>query len=713
MIRRLFLLLLLIPSLAEARGLVIVNRVRNSAFTAAVTSRQEWQADYAEMLTRQLLDRMNVAYDIVPASQVRTEDCRTGSLVRGVGTQSATATQYQWVLHVAYPGKLCKSGRWPYPNYRPDSLHISDPARGPCLVPQLFWNMQINSATPAAFLADTTGDTTGFQTGTLGLNGPNSCQFPPYAVDYAGHKFLESSYISSPGMDGSGALSSPGPAYGFRLLHGKRLGGTFVVTGMESYMFSNPAVNACSWADSNANFAAVGSGVGAEGEFEIWEQDCVNKGATAKPLVFAQVWGISGCTDSTGTSTATPCEWDSQNALLSLARIDSLTSGGVFGRTLQLGCVIKGGFNRSGIGNPGGISPSDTTALKATLDSLGTLGSRFRCVVTADMDSVWARTSEKTWWEKLPGVRYAPVVTACSGDSSDQRQCRGATGSKWLWQEDVFGHFRKRAAFGVYQDSTYVYDNDSKVSSSSSDSSLYFQLRSLFFHADSIFRPERVSHFLIPPGDDFSPLFNSALTQDSLFSAMQRAGASGILFNSQKRTTPSLMIGLPGIGEERIINTIAGKPFLLLGYSGMGCNGGRKIFDVRSDSTTWSSGSCMTNGFNRPQYTYPSLPAYEVHRAINALLFTRYRDYDFMMRAQYTDPFDDVTTPVDDAVFGLRRGSVWVTSAQDLGAGGLPTAIGTRPSWWTIKSLDQFMLAVNAWAGRTVVKWDWPENIVP
>jgi hypothetical protein len=165
------------------------------------------------------------------------------------------------------------------------------------------------------------------------------------------------------------------------------------------------------------------------------------------------------------------------------------------------------------------------------------------------------------------------------------------------------------------------------------------------------------------------------------------------------------------VGEERIVNTSDGKPFLLLGHSGHSINGGRYAFDVRDDSTDWSASTCQTGGTTGENYTYPSHAAYEVHRAINQVMYRSYRDYDYMGRAN-PDDWEDVNTPADDRIYGLRRGSVWVTNANEL-AGGTAGYSPTRPAWWTIKSLDQFMLALNTQAGRTVITWAWPEHINP
>jgi len=700
--RRLLLsVLLCLPTLAEARGLVVVSRVRNSAFSAAIAVRQERQADYSERLALDLLDRFKVDYKVALASQVKTEFARTGAMVWNYGTVAATVEQFDWVLHVSYPGKLAKSGRWLFPNYRPDSLHIS--ALGGCTVPQLFWNMQLNSATPNAFLADTTGDTTGFAVGTVGLEMVNSCQFPLYVVSHTGHRFLESSYI---GVPAPGTPSTP--SGGIRMLLGRRAGSTNLTTGMEQAMFIGDAsfTQTMAWADSAADLQTDRT----VSAWQVWEMP-FDHISTAKPLVFAQVWGISGCTDSSGVAGATPCEWDTQNAIYSLARLDSLTSGDVFGRTLGLGVVIRGGFKYANVGSNRGISPADTTALWGTLDSLATLGSRFRCVVTVDMDSVWARPSHKSQWGKLPAVRYAPTAEACVYDST-AGQCRGGTGTKWLWPIDVFGRQRKRAAYG---DGTAGHAAGAP-SSADADSSVYAGVKSLFFHADSTFGRDRVSRLLVPPGDDWTPLFNAGGKVDSVLYAFGEAGAVGLLFNSQRRTTPSESRGSWDIGEERVMNLpYSGKPFLLLGHSGIAVNGGRRSFDVRADSTDWGDGVCQDGGgAASDQYTFASMAAYEVHRAINQLVFPRYRDFDLMPN-RWPDDWDDVNTPADDRTYGIRRGSVWMTSANELGGGGHLAAgyAATRPAWWTIKSLDQFMLAVNKQAGRTVIRWEWPEHIRP
>ena len=59
-----------------------------------------------------------------------------------------------------------------------------------------------------------------------------------------------------------------------------------------------------------------------------------------------------------------------------------------------------------------------------------------------------------------------------------------------------------------------------------------------------------------------------------------------------------------------------------------------------------------------------------------------------------------------------RKGSILRLTTADLsGCTGCPRGAPARNGWWIIKSLKNWMDAVNNAAGRTIIMFDYPENI--
>jgi len=193
--RRLALALVLLPSLAWGKGMVIVDDTYSP--TAGVVKNLALHANYARAVTQQLLDRFGISYVIVPPKIARTEFCRIGVQTWNQGAANAYTESFDWVLHVDFDGKLTTLN----PNYRPDSLTLSALSSqvGGMLVPQLFWLLQRNSAVPSPFASDSTTDTTGFGSASPPgfINEANAIQVPVYMKSSSGRIFLESSYIAS------------------------------------------------------------------------------------------------------------------------------------------------------------------------------------------------------------------------------------------------------------------------------------------------------------------------------------------------------------------------------------------------------------------------------------------------------------------------------------------------------------------------------------
>lgn len=105
-------------------------------------------------------------------------------------------------------------------------------------------------------------------------------------------------------------------------------------------------------------------------------------GGNAKPMIFASLTHISNASD-----------FDMGTLLTAIALADSVSGGGLLSSSAvlpaKIGIHIDDGWKRgdsNGGSGGGGIAPTDTTALKASIDSLAALGVPF--VVGVEVDSI-------------------------------------------------------------------------------------------------------------------------------------------------------------------------------------------------------------------------------------------------------------------------------------------------------------------------------------
>lgn len=634
-------------------------------------------------LTTDLLSRVcgPNGYKLVHPMATKTEYCGTGVQVWNAGTSGQYTETFDAVLHIGFNGRRISSFTGTL--YRPESLTVGG-ATYSHNVPQLYWPMQ-GGNTSTIFLPDSAIDSCGVTSNpslyTSALVA--SCQWLPNMVPLG-----DASLAMSPtAYSGFATRNSTSPAGGLRKYVSFVSGNTPIEQAFSNYPEDGRLT--CAWCDSVDNNSSD--------SLSIWSRPMAHING-AKPLVFANVYGTGTCQDSGGSgNNQIPCEWDASIALMSLAILDSLSGGNVFDKNLlplKLGTYIAGGYNRSGMRNAGGIDPSDTTALKASLDSLATLGMRFKPLIGVDMDSVGSYPNEKAWWDKLPAARFSPMTRA----GMDTSAALGNTSN--VRPVDAWGRYRNRIALG---DLTGLGADTASIATN---------LQRLFYKADSTFGRSRVSRFIAAPEDDWSAKNLRVLPDSSLFAA-SKAGAVGLLINVQE--VPTGLVANPrgyNLGGQKRW-TGFGRELSLLGHTGYRIAGSWSFFDFRSDSNTSVDADfpCQDQGGNSTeQFAYPHLVAYECYRAINGLLMTVRRDQD-MQPNRYPDAWDGVNTPVNDRLYPLRHASVFRMSVQDFGSGGLTPA--TRAGWWTVKSIDNWMRTTNRLAGRAVVVWDYPENIAP
>lgn len=698
--RRLVVWLLIglcVPWTADARLMVVVDKNRGT--TAAIQARQDRQDARTLAMAGEILDRTvgRANYKIVPPELAKTEFCGSGRMVWNYGSAGAYVETFDAVLHVTFNGKMASLANG---GYRPDSLTVGGTTYSHS-VPQLFWWIQSGNV-GYNIAADSLSDSTGTSTtapGSMKFLGSSLITFP---LEIPSSDPTRPYWTTS--VHGFVAANATPPAGGLRILNSlnKKDGVSSEGNALElaGFQMSNNGDNSLPfsgpWLDST-KFVANSDNM------TMWLRP-MSHISGAKPLIFSVIHGTSDCTDSLGASFRIPCEGDAQAMLMSLAVLDSAAGGNVFSKDLlplKLGVVVRGGFNRGGLRNPGGIVATDSAAFKVSMDSLATLSPAIPITVQADVDSIESYASEKGWWLRLPKVKFSPYTRA----GVDTARNLGATSA--VRPVDVFGLYRTRIALG---DGSYL---------GADTASVYSGVRRLFYKADSTFGRDYVSRFLTAPLDDFSAE-NMAISIDSTLYAATLAGARGFLIDAQEQQASRTNPRSWNFGGQRMYRAF-GKDIPLLGHTGYRINGSDLIYDVRAESTTVLNADypMQTQGTaSLEQFVFPHLISYECARAINGLLFSKYRDTD-MMPHQYPDNWDGVNTSVNDRIYGIKHASVFVCSANDF-VSGRSTGSASRPAYWTLKSLNNYMRAVNALAyvdafgnQRRIITFDWPENIAP
>lgn len=676
--------------------LVIVDRVDPTWPTSTRAAAYMLQEGQLPGWTRQLLNGWGVSHKTISGAAVNTEVARTGLMVWGAGTPHAYTEQFDAVAIVNFRGRH-QGGS--YPSFRPESLTIT--ASGLPTVPVLMIASHITALRGIAHngLIDTLTDSTGCGDFNQTLSGSGHV-FGAQSVPKHFQRGFPEVYQAGCYTTGWITNDTLPPAGGLRPLICEVADGALEVAAGKSS--NSSSFVACGWCDSinyakNTNFGEV---------VQVWERS-MSHVTGAKPIVFVWPFGYQQCQyDSVKVSTEnyTACEFDPWSVVMGIARLDSLTGGKLIQRPISAAPLIEGIAARSGFHNPGGIAPDDTLGLYSTIDSLrlNPQTAKIRWTLAGNPDSTSLYANEIAHWKLLPMVRWTPlqmrgIDTTAAG--------AGAYGS------DTFGRYRFRAAVG----------DGSGVGADTSITSLL--KRNRWALAASV--GGMASGLCVAPFDDWSPKNATSLWQncpgrDSVLYAIQRAGFSCLLVNSQRTDNATAGIGYSVPGQATVGCGSPAYRLNLLAHSGYAINGSALQWDMRSygDSVpTLGSGSDKNYHFGAcpcppqyGQYALPNLIAYECQRFTASMFFTRYRDWDFMPRT-WVDPYDDVNTPLADMIFDLQHGSIFRMSAQDFGSGYHTPA--TRPGYWRIKSMANAFAVANRIAGREVLRWSWPEDITP
>jgi len=711
-------LLLLTASIAEARQVttdLLVVKLDSQRIADAVNGpgpdieQGEWiHQNLIAMLREWDVDYITFNAKALPTGKM--EWLRTGRVVVGPDTITASAVLHERMAR--------RAGTFDYPAYRPDSLFMARVVNGTPMLPSV----------PSLFILEP-GPAGAYNTAAIAWNRATSCSIG-----------VNTSTTQVSGGDGvphecEGCMYSPYTTRVFfpssammamELDHGT-VGGVLPLLAI----YTNPVSRAMqelgrmpsdvmkSWAWDDVPDTTGFYGVGyppfrwsAPDTATVykrlnigWNVKDADGGTvpaaqmvvTAMPIAVGTVDGSQNTRDGGGL--------DYQSVFVALAALDSLLDGGLLNKVKTQAVTIDGAFARCDAQYSYGVYEPDSAAIKATVDSLVAYGIPF--LVGANVDSVAAYPYEKAWWMK-GGAKFSPQVW--SGVHGANGAASYTAGRYTL--RDIFGHARARTAYGP-------------ADGEAADTTVYAQLKYAFARNDSLF-PGRTSRFLLPPLDDYVP--TNTVKGDSVLVAAYLAGATGVR-----------IAGSDTLRHAFQMTNVQGDYFgglKLRAHSGEYVTGGSRIMCVPGGTSYPGSGYFVEDS----GYTYhPFCSLNERHQSgllrgrfngyqqINAAAGT-YANQQFLVygsSAYPNVPYEAIPAGGPDPNqyhngWALAsRTSIIKASAASLGGS---TRLGTqkqpagepmRPAWWVIRSADGLARVVNAVAGRTLIRWGYPDQIEP
>lgn len=722
-------LLLLTAPVAEARqvttDLLVVKLKSQKAAGVSAGASDVDQGQWVHEQVRAILDEWRVDYRVMDASSLPTgknEWLRTGRVVLGPDTITASA-----VLHER---SSRRSAATDYPAYRPDSMFMTRIVNGtPTLpsVPQLFLlepGPTLGYVDIAAVAWHTTsacsiGVTTNASPITAGSGIPHECEgcFYSPGVDRV---FFPQSAATAAELN----LSTVGGVLPLLATYTNALPVAVQELGrMPADLMRGRSSTTYAAADTAGEFGStmVPHKHATPDTASVWKRlnigwnvhDHSGDTVAAAQMIFANSAVTIGVDDGSAISRNGDA-FEYASLFVALAALDSLMDGGLIGgadpfnwRPKVMAVTIDGAFARCDQQYSQGVYLPDSAAVKATVDSLAAYGIPF--LVGVNVDSVAAYPYEKAWWAK-GGARFTPQVW--SGVNGANGAASYAAGRYTL--RDLFGHARQRQAYGP-------------ADGAANDTSFYSQLKFAFARNDSLF-PGRSSRFLLPPLDDFVP--TNSIKGDSILIAAWLAGASGIRISAQDtlrrayQTTNVQQRGYRGLK--------------LLGHTGEYVTGGSRLIAVPGG--TYAVGYFVTDsGYAyQPFCTIAERQLSGIVRGVWRGTEVTHPTSGSSFRTQFqtygssTQPNLLVTKVADGCDANLYHngwglasrasilkvaasalgGSTYISDLRQPGRWG-ETGNPTRPGWWAIRATDGFRAVVNAVAGRTLIRWGYPEDIDP
>lgn len=587
-----------------------------------------------------LLEKFGVDYKIVDRAEAQTEFLRSGDMVWRYGTAGAYVEHFDAVIHTTGTNYILG----PRGVQRADSLGLANLAGGYPAVPQIFLGDESNFQVSAGRCS------TGASAGAVNTNTYYNGIVKYLATD-------PSLRWRSGFLDGVKLTYTP--AGGARVLIAQNVGAALFEDGANAAGAGNPGIP-CGDCDSV---------VATSDSVLMWSRLFNNVTPPAAQIIYC-VWNH------------TPAlQMDPAMPLMALAYADSLTGGKVFENKTKLpatvGFHVRGGWRRSQRHVMGGISPNDSTTLKASIDSIAAL--RVPFVVGVNVDSLAIKTDDRNWWLRAaPYVHFTPEMRG-GLDSA----VAGNDAASWQQPRDVFGRYRNRF-----------------IRQAGNDTSVSRLARAAFWKCDSAFGRNSVDRLIIPPDDDWWPYNwrranSNGASIDSIFAALSDSvGATGIVISpwadgdhqaATNRKSP--------IRSQRAWDLVTS-----------GRSTGTR-FNVLATTPPQDSGSARWNrGYRADSYDPGSFIADCQSFLMGA--------FGFGHRVEINGLAGGLTaiTPRDSVV---TQTSIFTIHAGDLGTGVHASGRATRSGYWAMKYIVNSIKAINRFAGRTIVSIEYPENVKP
>ncbi len=697
-IRALMLAALLVaaPAAAWAKGLVLwdADAAGSAQFPVVRAVRSQEQRMRSAVLD--VLDMFGADYRIAPISATKTvggyaratEWLRTGDMHWNAGTAGETVEHFDWIIFVGWKGRIASSdGYFPWSSGICYPCSLTSYTKYPKVPVLMLYGAAFTR--DGSLYGNSTATAGACSTGVSGATNGGACPTLNYVPGDPSMTWFSSSNQAQILLNGS---TGNGPVVGVSAGGVRKLLATSAGNFAREGWSGVPCVNCDSipWPRTADTL-------------QVWERP-FSTIADAKPIVFANIMGVSPCGDSTNVEgNEQPCEFDGPTLMIALARLDSLAAGDVFARKAAkvVAITVDGAFEhttaRWGIE---GVYLPDSADVKANLrDSCMTYG--IPLTLAVDPTKFSSYPNEVAWYD-MPMARYSPQVWLGVKDSTAASGACDTTGTGVV---DVFGRYRNRTYYAL-------------PSHTAGDTSLYANLIHVRGAVASVYGRSRLSSTILAPWDDYSPknIRNGSNGLDSLVMAITRAGFTTIRTDVQNPEAnpaylqPNRDLIRGGFPNQRKYTSPLGASVTFVGQTGYSTSGGNKFWATRNDSTSIPRMYTFGIGLSYPTITHANLG-----RFWGGFFHETWRDVDWFPRASLGDGVTDggyvgdsyanVLFPLNDNLYDQHRASVLKMHVSDF--------TGKRPGWWTVKSLKREIDYINRLAGRTVIRLGYPEEIVP
>ena len=424
-------------------------------------------------------------------------------------------------------------------------------------------------------------------------------------------------------------------------------------------------------------------------------------GGNAKPMIFCSPARLFTATD-----------FDMGIVLTAIAMADSFSSGGLLSASDKtpalLGIHIDDGWKRGdsnrGSGG-GGIAWTDTTALKASIDSLAALG--VPMVVGVECDSIGDYANyDLRWWNRMPSAHFTPHCHA--GLSGTTYRTTPNTLTKFLNPIDLWGINLNRTAFGSV-DSALAYGLPDYTNEANDEQATYWLSKRAFALLDSTFGSSRVDHLVMPPADDWT---NTRITHagtgggnpvDSVLAAAALSGATAVRSNAYSANSAVVHNASGNTGYGYYINQ---QPWTV------SASGSPTWVPVARYGTPCNVLACP--GYQNTTNSVDLTKGVGSARSWSSAVRGQIGNYSNTLRGLFGGPFDEAQWTGSATMGQNIKVSIQALHVGDLGSR-QPATGGelTRPGFYNLKYLVNSVKLANAHARSPLVQFAYPDVMQP